>query len=99
MSIVLTTCFNRGMTVVVFLQGFPGQQYGPGMGAGSPYPGQPMQYHPGPQRSAPSPSYPTHRMPLQQPNMGQYPAGPGNPSQYYKVQRSSVLLLIHSVSI
>ncbi|XP_026130091.1 zinc finger MIZ domain-containing protein 2-like isoform X1 [Carassius auratus] len=65
--------------------GFPGQQYGPGMGAGGPYPGQPMQYHgPGPQRSAPSPSYPTHRMPLQQPNMGQYPAGPGNPNQYYK---------------
>uniref|UniRef100_A0A8C1KIX1 Zinc finger, MIZ-type containing 2 n=1 Tax=Cyprinus carpio TaxID=7962 RepID=A0A8C1KIX1_CYPCA len=75
--------------------GFPGQQYGPGMGGGGPYPGQPMQYHgPGPQRSAPSPSYPTHRMPLQQPNMGQYPAGPGNPNQYYKVQRSSLLLLI-----
>uniref|UniRef100_A0A8C2IRR3 Zinc finger, MIZ-type containing 2 n=1 Tax=Cyprinus carpio TaxID=7962 RepID=A0A8C2IRR3_CYPCA len=68
--------------------GFPGQQYGPGMGAGGPYPGQPMQYHgPGPQRSAPSPSYPTHRMPLQQPNMGQYPAGPGNPNQYYKADQ------------
>lgn len=66
-------------------EGFPGQQYGPGMGGGGPYPGQPMQYHgPGPQRSAPSPSYPTHRMPLQQPSMAQYPAGPGNPSQYYK---------------
>uniref|UniRef100_A0A673N0X6 Zinc finger MIZ domain-containing protein 2-like n=1 Tax=Sinocyclocheilus rhinocerous TaxID=307959 RepID=A0A673N0X6_9TELE len=68
--------------------GFPGQQYGPGMGGGGPYPGQPMQYHgPGPQRSAPSPSYPTHRMPLQQPNMGQYPAGPGNPNQYYKADQ------------
>uniref|UniRef100_A0A8C2FRK2 Zinc finger, MIZ-type containing 2 n=1 Tax=Cyprinus carpio TaxID=7962 RepID=A0A8C2FRK2_CYPCA len=45
-----------------------------GDSCGGPYPGQPMQYHgPGPQRSAPSPSYPTHRMPLQQPNMGQYP--------------------------
>lgn len=69
-------------------QGFPGQQYGSGMGATGPYPGQAMQYHtPGPQRSAPSPSYTGHRMPLQQSNMGQYPAGPGNPGQYYKVKQ------------
>uniref|UniRef100_A0A8B9KV86 Zinc finger, MIZ-type containing 2 n=1 Tax=Astyanax mexicanus TaxID=7994 RepID=A0A8B9KV86_ASTMX len=69
-------------------EGFPGQQYGSGMGAAGPYPGQPMQYHgPGPQRSAPSPSYTGHRMPLQQANMGQYPAGPGNPGQYYKVKQ------------
>uniref|UniRef100_A0AAY4AQJ3 SP-RING-type domain-containing protein n=1 Tax=Denticeps clupeoides TaxID=299321 RepID=A0AAY4AQJ3_9TELE len=65
--------------------GFPGQQCGPAMAGGGPYPGQPMQYHgPGPQRSAPSPSYPSHRMPIQPSNMGQYPAGPGNPGQYYK---------------
>uniref|UniRef100_A0AAR2JJA8 SP-RING-type domain-containing protein n=1 Tax=Pygocentrus nattereri TaxID=42514 RepID=A0AAR2JJA8_PYGNA len=69
-------------------QGFPGQQYGSGMGAAGPYPGQPIQYHgPGPQRSAPSPSYTGHRMPLQQANMGQYPAGPGNPGQYYKAEQ------------
>ncbi|XP_015221294.1 zinc finger MIZ domain-containing protein 2 isoform X2 [Lepisosteus oculatus] len=66
-------------------EGFPGQQYGPGMGSGGPYAGQPMQYHgPGAQRSAPSPSYPGHRMPMQQGGMGQYPPGPGNPGQYYK---------------
>lgn len=71
-----------------FSQGFPGQQYGSGMGAAGPYPGQAMQYHgPGPQRSAPSPSYTGHRMPLQQSNMGQYPAGTGNPGQYYKVKQ------------
>uniref|UniRef100_A0A671N6H7 Zinc finger MIZ domain-containing protein 2-like n=1 Tax=Sinocyclocheilus anshuiensis TaxID=1608454 RepID=A0A671N6H7_9TELE len=77
--------------------GFPGQQYGPGMGGGGPYPGQPMQYHgPGPQRSAPSPSYPTHRMPLQQPNMGQYPAGPGNPNQYYKIIWPQIIMPAHT---
>uniref|UniRef100_A0A673MWU6 Zinc finger MIZ domain-containing protein 2-like n=1 Tax=Sinocyclocheilus rhinocerous TaxID=307959 RepID=A0A673MWU6_9TELE len=77
--------------------GFPGQQYGPGMGGGGPYPGQPMQYHgPGPQRSAPSPSYPTHRMPLQQPNMGQYPAGPGNPNQYYKIIWPQIVMPAHT---
>ncbi|KAI1900923.1 hypothetical protein AGOR_G00054830 [Albula goreensis] len=66
---------------------FPGQQYGSGMGGTGPYPGQPMQYHgPGPQRSAPSPSYPG-RMPLQQSNMGQYPPGPGNSGQYYKPEQ------------
>ncbi|KAJ8379264.1 hypothetical protein SKAU_G00000420 [Synaphobranchus kaupii] len=68
-------------------EAFPGQQYGPGMGSVGPYPGQPMQYHgPGPQRSAPSPSYPG-RMPLQQASMGQYPPGPGNPGQYYKPEQ------------
>ncbi|XP_066570390.1 zinc finger MIZ domain-containing protein 2 isoform X2 [Amia ocellicauda] len=66
-------------------EGFPGQQqYGPGMGSAGPYPGQPMQYHPSAQRSAPSPSYPGHRMPMQQGGMGQYPPAPGNPGQYYK---------------
>ncbi|XP_048875364.1 zinc finger MIZ domain-containing protein 2 [Brienomyrus brachyistius] len=68
-------------------QGFPGQQYGPGVGAGGPYPNQAMQYHgPGSQRPAPSPSYAGHRMPLQPGNMGQYPPGPGNPGQYYKTE-------------
>ncbi|KAL2099794.1 hypothetical protein ACEWY4_004188 [Coilia grayii] len=69
--------------------GFPGQQCGPGMGGGGgPYPGQPMQYHgPGPQRSAPSPSYPSHRMGLQPGAMGQYPTGPANPGQYYKADQ------------
>ncbi|GAA6107717.1 zinc finger MIZ domain-containing protein 2 isoform X2 [Tachysurus ichikawai] len=69
-------------------EGFPGQQYGSGMGAAGPYPGQAIQYHgPGPQRSAPSPSYTGHRMPIQQSSMGQYPAGPGNPGQYYKADQ------------
>ncbi|KAJ8263574.1 hypothetical protein COCON_G00160310 [Conger conger] len=68
-------------------EAFPGQQYGPGMGSVGPYPGQPMQYHgPGPQRSAPSPSYPG-RMPLQQAGMGQYPPGPGSAGQYYKAEQ------------
>ncbi|CAG05354.1 unnamed protein product, partial [Tetraodon nigroviridis] len=74
-----------------FSQGFPMQQYGSGGMSG--YPTQPLQYPTGPQqRCAPSPSYPTSRMPL----MGQYPSGshnsvqfaPGasqpNPPQYYK---------------
>uniref|UniRef100_A0AAY4AQN8 SP-RING-type domain-containing protein n=1 Tax=Denticeps clupeoides TaxID=299321 RepID=A0AAY4AQN8_9TELE len=78
-----------GQTLLsIALQGFPGQQCGPAMAGGGPYPGQPMQYHgPGPQRSAPSPSYPSHRMPIQPSNMGQYPAGPGNPGQYYKTEQ------------
>lgn len=75
-----------------FSQGFPVQQYGSSGMSG--YPTQPLQYPTGPQqRCAPSPSYPTSRMPL----MGQYPSGshssvqfpPGaaqpNPPQYYKV--------------
>lgn len=75
-------------------QGFPGQQYGSGGMSG--YPSQPLQYPTGPQqRCAPSPSYPSSRMP----HMGQYgpgshnpaqfPPGAGqpNPPQYYKVTR------------
>ncbi|KAM6986474.1 zinc finger MIZ domain-containing protein 2-like isoform 2-T2 [Aplochiton taeniatus] len=58
-------------------EGYPMQQYG---SSGMPsYPSQPLQYHAGPQqRSAPSPSYPGHRMQL----MGQYISGPPNPAQY-----------------
>uniref|UniRef100_A0A3P8ZS76 SP-RING-type domain-containing protein n=1 Tax=Esox lucius TaxID=8010 RepID=A0A3P8ZS76_ESOLU len=65
-----------------------GFQYGPGMAG----PGQPMQYHggPGPQRSATSPSYQGHKMPMQQGNMSQYPLGPVNPGQYYKVMNASL---------
>uniref|UniRef100_A0A8C9S0Y0 Zinc finger MIZ-type containing 2 n=1 Tax=Scleropages formosus TaxID=113540 RepID=A0A8C9S0Y0_SCLFO len=60
----------------------------PGMPSTGPYPNQPMQYTgPGAQRSAPSPSYPGHRMPLQQGSMSQYPPGPGNPGQYYKTEQ------------
>uniref|UniRef100_A0A8C8BYI0 SP-RING-type domain-containing protein n=1 Tax=Oncorhynchus tshawytscha TaxID=74940 RepID=A0A8C8BYI0_ONCTS len=74
-------------------EGFTGQQYGPGMAGPAPgqgpYPGQPMQYHGGlgPQRSATSPSYQGHKMPMQQGNMGQYPLGPAHPGQYYKPGR------------
>ncbi|XP_018606465.2 zinc finger MIZ domain-containing protein 2 [Scleropages formosus] len=80
---------QQGMKRPYNAEGFPGQQYGPGMGNAGPYPGQHLQYHgpPGPQRSAASPSYPGHRMPLQQGNMGQYPPGPGNPGQYYKAEQ------------
>ncbi|XP_023694294.2 zinc finger MIZ domain-containing protein 2-like isoform X1 [Paramormyrops kingsleyae] len=66
-------------------EGFPGQQYSPGLASTGPYPGHPMQYHsPGPQRSAPSPSYPSHRMSLQQANVGQLPAVSASLGQYYK---------------
>ncbi|XP_021462414.1 zinc finger MIZ domain-containing protein 2 [Oncorhynchus mykiss] len=74
-------------------EGFTGQQYGPGMAGPAPgqgpYPGQPMQYHGGlgPQRSATSPSYQGHKMPMQQGNMGQYPSGPAHPGQYYKSEQ------------
>uniref|UniRef100_A0A8C7D9Y9 Zinc finger MIZ-type containing 2 n=1 Tax=Oncorhynchus kisutch TaxID=8019 RepID=A0A8C7D9Y9_ONCKI len=77
-------------------EGFTGQQYGPGMAGPAPgqgpYPGQPMQYHGGlgPQRSATSPSYQGHKMPMQQGNMGQYPSGPAHPGQYYKVTPTPV---------
>ncbi|KAJ8286385.1 hypothetical protein GJAV_G00038690 [Gymnothorax javanicus] len=64
-------------------EGYAGQQYQPQVGNGSANPG------PGPQRSAPSPSYPAHRMPLQQGNMGQYPPGLSNPGQYYKSEQFS----------
>ncbi|TRY65964.1 hypothetical protein DNTS_034102 [Danionella cerebrum] len=71
-------------------EGFSSQQFNPGMGGGgAPYQGQPMQYHgPGPQRSAPSPSFPSHahRMNVTQPGMAQYQPGSSNPAQYYKEQ-------------
>lgn len=58
-------------------QGFPVQQYGSGGMSG--YPNQPLQYPAGPQqRCAPSPSYPSSRMPL----MGQYSSGSHNPAQF-----------------
>lgn len=77
---------------ILFFQGFPVQQYGSGGMSG--YPSQPLQYPAGPQqRCAPSPSYPSSRLPLmgQYPsgshNPGQFPPGAGqpNPPQYYKV--------------
>ncbi|KAM9546063.1 zinc finger MIZ domain-containing protein 2-like isoform 2-T3 [Salvelinus alpinus] len=81
---------SNAHTMLSMVQGFTGQQYGPGMadpapGQG-PYPGQPMQYHRGlwPQCSANSPSYQGHKMPMQQGNMGQYPSGPAHPGQCYK---------------
>lgn len=58
-------------------KGFPVQQYGSGGMSG--YPNQPLQYPAGPQqRCAPSPSYPSSRMPL----MGQYSSGSHNPAQF-----------------
>ncbi|XP_067114718.1 zinc finger MIZ domain-containing protein 2 isoform X1 [Osmerus mordax] len=74
-------------------EGFPVQQYS--SGGMSPYPNQPLQYPQGPpQRSAPSPSYTSHRMPLMnqyatgQPGPAQYPPGhgPANPAQYFKTE-------------
>ncbi|CAB1321459.1 unnamed protein product [Coregonus sp. 'balchen'] len=86
---------QQGLKRPYSAEGFPGQQYGPGMvGPGpapgqSPYPGQPMQYHggPGPQRPDTSPSYQGHKMPIQQGNMGQYPSGPANPGQENKSEQ------------
>ncbi|XP_056874941.1 zinc finger MIZ domain-containing protein 2 isoform X1 [Takifugu flavidus] len=82
---------QQGLKRSFHSEGFPVQQYGSSGMSG--YPTQPLQYPTGPQqRCAPSPSYPTSRMPL----MGQYPSGshssvqfpPGaaqpNPPQYYK---------------
>uniref|UniRef100_A0A8C7X631 Zinc finger, MIZ-type containing 2 n=1 Tax=Oryzias sinensis TaxID=183150 RepID=A0A8C7X631_9TELE len=58
-------------------EGFPGPQYGSGGMSG--YPGQPLQYPTAPQqRCAPSPSYPSSRMP----HMGQYSSGSHNPGQF-----------------
>lgn len=58
-------------------QGYPAQQYL----QGGQYPG--TQYPPGaPQSSAPSPSYPGHRM---QPGVGQYLSAAGGTGAYYKV--------------
>ncbi|XP_028653747.1 zinc finger MIZ domain-containing protein 2 [Erpetoichthys calabaricus] len=61
-------------------EGYPGHPYVPGNATA-------VQYHTAaPQRSAPSPSYPGHRMPVQQGamNVGQYPSAPANSGQYYK---------------
>lgn len=77
---------------VLSFQGFPVQQYGSGGMSG--YPNQPLQYPAGPQqRCAPSPSYPSSRLPLMSQyssgshNPAQFPPGAGqpNPTQYYKV--------------
>nr|XP_046231777.1 zinc finger MIZ domain-containing protein 2 isoform X3 [Scatophagus argus] len=58
-------------------ESFPVQQYGSSGMSG--YPNQPLQYPAGPQqRCAPSPSYPSSRMPL----MGQYTSGSHNPGQF-----------------
>ncbi|KAM3873719.1 zinc finger MIZ domain-containing protein 2-like [Diretmus argenteus] len=70
-------------------EGFSMQQYSSGGMSG--YSNQPLQY-PTQQRCAPSPSYPSNRMPVMghytsgPPNPAQYPPGAGqhNPSQYYK---------------
>uniref|UniRef100_H2VEH3 Zinc finger MIZ-type containing 2 n=1 Tax=Takifugu rubripes TaxID=31033 RepID=H2VEH3_TAKRU len=90
---------QQGLKRSFHSEGFPVQQYGSSGMSG--YPTQPLQYPTGPQqRCAPSPSYPTSRMPL----MGQYPSGshssvqfpPGaaqpNPPQYYKVFNYSMAL-------
>ncbi|KAG2469416.1 KCC2B kinase, partial [Polypterus senegalus] len=65
-------------------EGYPGHPYVPGNATA-------VQYHTAaPQRSAPSPSYPGHRMPVQQGaiNVGQYPSAPANSGQYYKPGRA-----------
>ncbi|XP_058875506.1 LOW QUALITY PROTEIN: zinc finger MIZ domain-containing protein 2 [Acipenser ruthenus] len=73
---------QQGLKRTYSTEGYPAPQYGAGPGNAVPYPSQPVQYHSTPpQRSAPSPSYPGHRIPLQQ---GQYQPGPPNPAQYYK---------------
>uniref|UniRef100_A0AAQ5XIG6 SP-RING-type domain-containing protein n=1 Tax=Amphiprion ocellaris TaxID=80972 RepID=A0AAQ5XIG6_AMPOC len=89
---------QQGLKRPFHSEGFPGQQYGSGGMSG--YPNQPLQYPTGPQqRCAPSPSYPSSRMP----HMGQYSSGshnpaqfpPGagqpNPPQYYKPGRGGVM--------
>ncbi|XP_033978924.1 zinc finger MIZ domain-containing protein 2 isoform X3 [Trematomus bernacchii] len=82
---------QQGLKRPYHSEGFPVQQYGSGGMSG--YPNQPLQYPPGPQqRCAPSPSYPSSRMPLMgqyssgSHNLGQFPPGAGqpNPPQYYK---------------
>ncbi|XP_053267225.1 zinc finger MIZ domain-containing protein 2 isoform X4 [Pleuronectes platessa] len=68
---------QQGLKRPYHSEGYPPQQYGSGGMSG--YPNQPLQYPPGPQqRCAPSPSYPSSRVPL----MGQYPSGPHNPAQF-----------------
>ncbi|XP_068429913.1 zinc finger MIZ domain-containing protein 2 isoform X4 [Clinocottus analis] len=82
---------QQGLKRPFHSEGFPVQQYGSGGMSG--YPTQPLQYPSGPQqRCAPSPSYPSSRMPLMgqyssgSHNPGQFPPGAGqpNPPQYYK---------------
>uniref|UniRef100_A0A672IA84 Zinc finger, MIZ-type containing 2 n=1 Tax=Salarias fasciatus TaxID=181472 RepID=A0A672IA84_SALFA len=68
---------RQGLKRPFHSEGFPGQQYGSGGMSG--YPSQPLQYPAGPQqRCAPSPSYPSGRMP----HMGQYGAASHNPAQF-----------------
>ncbi|KAI3362465.1 hypothetical protein L3Q82_012756 [Scortum barcoo] len=68
---------QQGLKRPFHSEGFPVQQYGSGGMSG--YPNQPLQYPSGPQqRCAPSPSYPSSRMPL----MGQYNSGSHNPAQF-----------------
>ncbi|KAM6178677.1 zinc finger MIZ domain-containing protein 2 isoform 3-T3 [Rhynchocyon petersi] len=55
-----------------------GGQYAPGTTQFAPSPGQPP---------APSPSFPGHRLPMQQ-GMGQYLSGPGPTALHYKTTRS-----------
>ncbi|XP_035996483.1 zinc finger MIZ domain-containing protein 2 isoform X1 [Fundulus heteroclitus] len=82
---------QQGLKRPFHSEGFPGQQYGSGGMSG--YSNQPLQYPSGPQqRCAPSPSYPSGRMPHMGPytavnhNPAQFPPGAGqtNPSQFYK---------------
>ncbi|XP_043940162.1 zinc finger MIZ domain-containing protein 2 isoform X1 [Protopterus annectens] len=61
-------------------EGYPAsQQYGPG----AQYATQPGQYPATTQHSAPSPSYPAHRLPVQQ-GMNQYLPPSGSTASYYK---------------
>lgn len=65
----------------LLLQVYPGQQYL----QGGQYAPSTAQYAPGPgQPPAPSPSYPGHRLPLQQ-GMGQSLSAPGPAGLHYKV--------------
>ncbi|KAM4634984.1 zinc finger MIZ domain-containing protein 2 isoform 3-T3 [Polymixia lowei] len=67
---------QQGLKRPFHSEGFPVQY---GSGGMTSYPNQPLQYPTGPQqRCAPSPSYPSNRMPL----MGQYASGPSNPAQF-----------------
>uniref|UniRef100_A0A1A8F6R6 Zinc finger, MIZ-type containing 2 n=2 Tax=Nothobranchius korthausae TaxID=1143690 RepID=A0A1A8F6R6_9TELE len=68
---------QQGLKRPFHSEGFPGQQYSSG---GMPaFSSQPLQYPTNPQqRCAPSPSYPSSRMP----HMGQYTSGSHNPAQF-----------------
>uniref|UniRef100_A0A096MDK1 Zinc finger MIZ-type containing 2 n=1 Tax=Poecilia formosa TaxID=48698 RepID=A0A096MDK1_POEFO len=66
---------QQGLKRPFHSEGFPGPQYSSGGISG--YSNQPVQYPSGPQqRCAPSPSYPSSRMP----HMGPYTSGTHNPS-------------------